>query len=685
LVPFRERTLTGIILSQVERPPEKIKSVRPILSVLDEVPLFSPSFLGFILDLSRLSLTAVGELLKAAAPPEFLVKEKGGYKRLKTPTSEEIRLKFRKKFKEAEKIIGCLPEKKTRTWRFLSRQTQINYPGLMALLSRMEKLGWVGQEKRLKVPPRRKKALEPPAAIQLSLGFPVTPELEPVLNEVFRGLFSQEFKPFLLLGLRRRREAFFLALLNKWGTSAGNVLILTPDIVGATSFWEKMVKIFGPKRVALLHHELPGGKREATWQRIFRGEADVVVGPRSAVFAPLSKLRLIWITEESDEGYVHLDPAYDAREAAWLRAQQEEAVVVYGSTAPSVGLYARAKEKGFLLSLGEASFAPVRITTSASTGEKILGPEVRKAIEQRLSRKEKVVIFLNRRGYASLIACPRCGRIALCPQCRRPLTLYVSRAKAICHQCHYEEACWSQCPQCGSSVIEYRGHGLERIAEEIRRFWPQVRLSSLEADSAKGKKRRPAALKDWQRGRLDILIGTQFLLSSLEWTNSSLVVILNPEVMLAQADFRTGERVFQLIRRLQDEMVSSSKPELLIQTAAPENYVFKALANGDYEQFAATELRFRRLLGLPPWQGLIRLTLTGQSLRGLARQARSLKNELEFSGEPVELLGPTVLPRLRRKNQVQILIKGKDREEVVTRVYDWLKKKTVNYSAQVFY
>jgi len=685
LVPFREKTLTGVILSPVEGPPERIKSIRPILSVLDEAPLFSPSFLGFIFDLSRLSLTAVGELLKAAVPPEFLIKEKGGYKRLKMPTSEEIRLRFRKKFKEAEKIIGCLSEKKPHTWRFLCRQTQMNYPGLMALLSRMEKLGWACQEKRLQLPQRGKKASPPPGATQLSLGFPVTSELEPALNQVLEALFSQEFKPFLLLGSQGQREAFFLTLLNKWGAAAGNVLILTPDILGATTCGEKMVKIFGPKRVALLHAELASAKREATWQRIFRGEADIVVGPRSAVFAPLSKVRLIWITEESDEGYGHLEPAYDAREAAWLRAKQEGAVILYGSSAPSVGLYARAKERGFLLPLGEASLAPVRIVTSPSTGGKILSPEVREAIEQRLSRKEKIVIFLNRRGYASLIACPRCGQIALCPHCRRPLTLYVSRGKAVCHQCHYEEARWLKCPRCGSSGIEYRGHGLERVAEEIRRFWPQVRLSSLEAESAKGKKRRSAALKDWLSGRLDILIGTQFLLSSPGGTNLSLVVILYPEMMLAQADFRSGERVFQLIRRLQDEMASSSKSELLIQTAAPENYVFKALAKGGYEQFAAAELRFRRLLGLPPWQGLIQLTLSGQSLRGLARQARSLKEELEFSGERAEVLGPTVLPRMRRKNQVQILIKGKEREELVSRVYNLLKKKRVNYSAQVFY
>lgn len=679
LVPFRTSTLTGIVYQIKKEPPEKDIQVKPILSVLDEKPVVSSSFIDFLQELSRISFVAAGELLKAALPPTFLVKEKGKYHLLKKPEREEIKEQFGKKYGQVEAVLNLFSSHKALSWRYLQRK--ITFPELTSLLRRLESLGWVRMERKIQLRKRKTSSVLGDVA-QLKLDFHPHREFEPYLAEIEKALATKEFKKFLLFGPKARREDFFLSLLRKWSFGLPRGLILVPEIAEISSFLEKIIGLVGPKRIALLHGELSAKRRENTWLKIWRGEVDLVIGPRSAVFAPLPETRIIYLTEEADESYVHPSPFYDARKAAELRAQKERAIILYGSSAPSVSFYAKARNQAILLDLGQQA-GKITVIPCPSGGAKILSPDLQKMISERLSTGQKIALLVNRRGYASLLSCHRCGLIALCPKCHRPLTLYARKEKLVCHQCGFSERPWRRCPECQSSVIETKGHGLEAVEEEVKRLWPDARIRAVQAESLRGKEKLLKFKKEFDRGKLEIIIGTQFLLPHINWRQISLTAVLAPEMMLAYPDFRSGERVFYLIRRLQEEMEINGYGELVIQTATPENYVIKALAENNYDELAKSELRFRRLLDLPPWKCLARVVLSGRHLRGLGRLAREIRTKLTTSSGIEEVLGPSVLPSVRGKYQVQLWLKGKEKEELINSLSLILKGIRLSYLVEI--
>lgn len=670
LVPFRTRILTGIVFQIKKEPPQKDIQVKPILSVLDEKPIVNSSFIDFLQDLSQISFVAAGELLKVALPPTFLVEEKGKYRLLQKPEKEEIKQQFGKRSGQVEAVLNLLSSNKALSWRYLQRK--VDFPGLLSLLRRLASLGWVKLERKIKL--RKRKASASLGEIaQLKLDFHPEKEFEPYLAGIEKSLQKREFKTFLLFGSKARREDFFLSLLRKWGSCFPYILILVPEIAEISSFLEKITGLIDPKRIALLHGELSPKKRESTWLRIWRGEANLVIGPRSAVFAPLPEIQLIYLTEEADESYVHPSPFYDAREAAKLRAQKERAIILYGSSAPSVSFYTKARNQGFLLDLGQQP-GKIKVLSYPSGGAKILSPDLQRMISERLSSGQRIALLVNRRGYASLLTCLRCGLIALCPQCRRPLTLYSRKEKLVCHQCGFSEPRWSRCPECQSSVIGAKGYGLEAVEAEVKRLWPDVSIKAIQAEGLRAKEKLGQLKKEFDRGKLEIIIGTQFLLPHINWRKISLTAVLAPETMLAYPDFRSGERVFYLIRRLQEEIDTEGHRELIIQTATPENYVVKALAENNYYELAKAELRFRRFLGLPPWKCLVRVVLSGRRLRGLGRQAREIRTMLAASSGIEEILGPSVLPSAKGKYQVQMWLKGKEKKEIIFSLSSILKE-----------
>ncbi|MCX7975410.1 MAG: primosomal protein N' [Candidatus Aminicenantes bacterium] len=661
LVPFRSRKLTGFVLKIEKEKPKEEFQIKPVLQILDENPILAPNFVDFIFKLSQTSLVAPGELLKAALPPSFWVEEKGGYKLVQKPKKDEIKEKFGQKTEAVEKVLNLWSGKKALSWSYLKKK--LDFRGWPSLIQRLEALGWIRKETKIYFKRKRMEVISS-APAQLQLTFFSERNYQPHFDLIEKALEKKEFKYFLLIGSKSRREEFFLSLLKKRAQVSSKILILWPEIASLTCFLERLTNLLGPKRIACLHSDLPLRKRESDWVRIFQDEVDVVVGTRSAVFAPLPRIDLIYIEEEADEAYVHPSPAYDARLAAKLRAQQDKAVVLLASSAPAVSSFFHAKNQGLIIDLGHS---PRKLNILVYSGEnsKILSPELQGMIEARFLSREPVALLINRRGYASILVCLRCGQIALCPKCRRALTFYARKDKLVCPQCGFKDKRWLRCPECQSQVISPRGYGLEAVEEEINRLWPQARIRSFEAESFRGKKQLATFLKEFRSGQIDIVLGTQFLLSHLDWKKVSLAAVLHPEMMLAQPDFRAGEKVFSLVWRLQEEMEKNRQGEVIIQTACPENYVLQALAKADYLELVSTELRFRRLLNLPPYRSLIRIILTGRSRRELARQARELKKRLDEFQEIEEILGPVFLPTRKGKGEIQIWLKGKKKEEII--------------------
>lgn len=683
LVPFREKTLTGLIFREAQAIPDKVRVVKPVFSVLDEKPLLSPAFLNFIFEVSQISFSPVGEIIKAALPPRLFIEEKIYYRLKRVPSPQEIKLQFKKIKRQAQQVVSYLAPGERRSLPSLQRK--INYPGLALLLSRMEELGWVIREKKMRPGGKRKIYTSFPEQVsQLSLEFPTASAFEAQLNEILQGLRKQdEPREYLLLGPKARREEFFLELLAKWRPQGRNILILFPEISPLGDAAEKIKSILGPRRLVLLHGELSPRVREANWLQILKGEADVVIGTRSAVFAPLPKLELILVLEEGNEAYINESPYYDTRQVARLRAEVEKATIIFSDSAPSVSLYSRAKEKGCLLRLDDRPLPSVRFIAYPSSRKRLISPELRSAIEEHLRKKGKVVIIINRRGYASFLSCARCATMALCPRCRRPLTLYSKKRKLICHHCRYEAPAWKNCPRCGRLVFEYRGHGLEAVVEEIQELWPGSRVASLEARLRGGKDRLAKTIKAFNSGNLDILVGTRFLVSWVDWKMFLLTVIISPEMILSLPDFRSGERVFRLIQGIREEMRDRPDGGLVVQTEVPDNYVLEAAGKGDYCEFAARELRFRRLLGFPPAKPLVRLVIANRNLRTLARQMRELKKAIETSEAIEEYLGPSILERTPKKHQAQVFLRGDNQKQINSFLWSQFQKKWTKVRVEI--
>lgn len=663
LVPFRSRKLTGFVLKIKEEEPKESFPIKSILQVLDESPILTPNFINFIFHLSQISFVPPGELLKAALPPSFLIEEKGSYKLVYKPKKEEIDKKFGPKVEAVKKIIHLFSKKRALSWAYLKKK--LDFPGAASLLRRMQALGWLKEEKKIQLKIKKKRSEDLCSRpSQLPLIFWPEKDYEAYFNQIERAIDKREFKYFLLMGAKNRREEFLLSLLKRKSQSQIRVLILWPELSTLGPFLDRIVNLLGSNKVACLHGDLPAKVREINWLRIFQGEIEVVIGTRSAVFAPLPRLDLIYIEEEADEGYFHPSPAYDVRQAARLRAKLEGAVILSGSSAPAVSFFYQAKNQGQLIDLGHPP-RKLKILAHPAESSKILNPELQKMISDHLSRQEKVAILINRRGYAPFLICLRCGQIVLCPQCRRALTFYAKKDRLICHQCGFSEKNWRRCPECHHSTLVPKGYGLEAVEEVVKQIWPQAKTKSVEAESFRGKKELASFLKAFSRGQIDIIIGTQFLLPHLPWKEISLAAFLNPEIMLAQPDFRAGERVFSLVRRLQEAMEENGQGEVIIQTAISENYVLQALAKDDYAELVKTELRFRRLLNLPPYRSLIRIILTGPKRRPLGFLAREIKERLAKLPSIEEILGPILLPVSKGKNQIQIWLKGKSKEDMI--------------------
>ncbi len=480
---------------------------------------------------------------------------------------------------------------------------------------------------------KRKEIKLRPAPRQLEFDLWPGSREEQAIQAISASFGPQAFSPFFLVGPDRCREMVYFGLIRRVLSQPGQTLFLVPDISLGTALSREFFKKFG-ERVAILHSQLTPKSREQEWQRIRSGEVDVVVGPRSALFSPLRDLRLIIVDREHDDSYFQTEnPSFDVRRGAWIRAMVEKAVCVYGSDRPSVEGFYRARAGGYNLSL-ESPKKKARVTIIDDRRERdLVCRHLKSLIAARLKQKGPALLFFNRRGYSSSLFCPRCDYTPRCDRCDISLAYHKREERLVCHYCNSSIPFAQACPRCGSRLIKKRGAGIEAVEEELKRAFPGRRVAVFDSDVVKNQDQRDKILRDFQKGKIPILLGTQLLARQSDLPPVSLVGILFPETMLALSDYRAGQKTFQAVSGMMDFVLDDPLSDVVIQTAAPDHFALAAAATGDYQSFFEQEIKFRQLMNYPPFSHVAEVLFQGEDLRNLGRKMRELFPRLEELGQ----------------------------------------------------
>jgi len=421
----------------------------------------------------------------------------------------------------------------------------------------------------------------------------------------------------------------------------------------------------------VLHSRLTERERLAQWKRIQEGGADVVIGARSALFAPLPNLGLIVVDEEHETSFKQQStPHYHAREAALKRAEIEGALVMLGSATPSMEAFALAREGRLeVLTLPERvggrkhpKMAVVDLNLERPGSHTFLSIPLLNTMSQALRRKEQVILFLNRRGFFPVVFCTACRNPVRCLQCDISLTLHRKANRLICHYCGQERLPPSACPACQSPKLRFIGAGTERVEHEVRRHFPQARLLRMDSDTMIARDAHEKALERFKKREVDILIGTQMIAKGLDFPHVTLVGVVAADLPLHQPDFRASERTYQLLAQVSGRAGRGDEPGLVIvQTAHADHYSIRCALKNDYARFAEQELAMRESSGYPPHSRLLRAILSGEDAVQVEAQAHCAAQAIEALGlQGLKVLGPARAPiaMINKRHRWHMLIKS---------------------------
>lgn len=510
--------------------------------------------------------------------------------------------------------------------------------------------------------------------------FKLTSAQTGALRSIEKRLSEKVFATLLLHGVTGsgKTEVYIRAMQAALDGNRG-AMMLVPEIALTPILSRRLRAHFGG-RIAIFHSSLSKGERFDEWSRLRSGEARVVLGTRSAVFAPVRNLGVIIIDEEQDASYRQEEsPFYHARDTAIVRAQKELAVIVLGSATPSLESFhnAQAGKYEYLLlpervanrPLARAEMIDMREVFARRKKPAVFSDELLNEIHHTNERREQSIILLNRRGYSSFILCRACGESINCPNCDVTLTYHQSDRILICHYCNHHQRAPSQCPACASKYIYYVGEGTEQVEELLRKRFPTLRIGRIDRDTKARRHQFEKTLLDFAKGELDLLVGTQMLAKGHDFPNVTLVGVVSVDAGLALPDFRAAERTFQLITQVAGRAGRGDLPgRVLIQTYHPHHYALRHACAQDYRGFYDEEIRHRRNHGYPPFVALALLLVRHKDAARANASAHQLRTALvEANGEHAcRILGPAPAPfaRLRGEHRVQLLIKSRSRKQM---------------------
>ncbi|MDQ3179294.1 MAG: primosomal protein N' [Acidobacteriota bacterium] len=508
----------------------------------------------------------------------------------------------------------------------------------------------------------------------------LTDEQNAVLSEIQKALQTEKYRAFLLHGITGsgKTEIYIRAMktvLEKGKTA----LMLVPEIALTPVFSRRLRAVFG-KEVAILHSNLSTGERFDEWRRLRSGTARIVIGTRSAVFAPLENIGLIIVDEEHDGSYrQHESPFYNGRDVAVVRANFADAVVVLGSATPALETfhnshigkyeYLHLPNRIGNRPLARAELVDMREVFKQAGKDVSFSPQLIEAIEETHARGEQSIILLNRRGFSQFVLCRSCGETIRCNNCDITLTYHRREAKLVCHYCNHREKAPRSCPNCKSQYLYFVGEGTEQIEDILKRKFSNLRIARIDRDTTSRRKSFEETLMEFSRGEIDMLVGTQMLAKGHDFPNVTLVGVISVDAGLAMPDFRSAERTFQLLTQVAGRAGRGDlQGKVLIQTYYPEHYVLKHALYQDYDGFYEEEINFRQKLSYPPFVALCSILIKHSNYNYAFDHAQILKECLENADaeKMCRILGvaPAPLARLKGEHRLQILVKARNRAKL---------------------
>ena len=504
----------------------------------------------------------------------------------------------------------------------------------------------------------------------------LTPPQTAAFRRLEEAAATRGFRTVLLHGVTGSgKTELYLRLTSLVMATGRRILILTPEIALTPALAGLFRARFG-EQVAIQHSGLSDGERHDQWHRIRRGDVAIVVGTRSAVFAPLENIGLVIVDEEHDGSYKQDDlPRYHGRDVAVVRGRMEHALVVLGSATPSLESATNARDGRYDLirltqrihnrPLAHVHIIDMRKEYAAHGPDVVFSAPLLGAIGDRLSKREQTVVLLNRRGFATVVFCRQCGASIECPHCSVMLTYHRAQRRLRCHYCNYATAVPRKCGVCSGEYLEQAGIGTERLEADLRERFPEARITRVDRDTIRRRGAIADVLRGVAAGTIDIVVGTQMIAKGHDFPAVTLVGVVSADVGLGLADFRAAERTFQLLTQVVGRSGRGDTPgEAIVQTLYPDHYSIRAAAAQEYEPFYEREMEFRTSLHYPPTVALINVIVKGRSLDVALTDAHDLARRIRHHGVHGRVLGPAPAPlsKIRDEHRAQIFIKGKQRK-----------------------
>src|SRR6266540_2465938 len=641
-VPFREKSALATVVAVTEQ--SEAKGIRPIEALVGETPILSEQLLELGRWISGYYCCPIETVMRSLLPQVIRRAEIGWKKQLfvqpgRKIDNEELEKLRRRAPRQAELLEAILRLEAPTRASHLLRQTSLDNQTLRALVK--SGLAELREEAVVRDPHADEQFI---ATSNLILN----PEQTHALKEITRALDAPEkSRPILLHGVTGSgKTEIYLQAIRAALDRERTAVVLVPEISLTPQTVERFKGRFAKVQdaVAVLHSHLSEGERHDEWHKIHSGRARIVIGARSAVFAPLKNLGLIVVDEEHETTYKQEEaPRYHARDVAIVRAKIEKCVAVLGSATPSLESYRNAVIGKYRLitltqRIDEKQMPLMRIVDLRQERRKgksvaILSEKLSQAIADRLEKREQTILFLNRRGFSTSLLCSNCGEARNCPNCSVALTFHRHPAVAgrlSCHLCGHSAAVPKKCPACGKDALIYAGFGTEKVESTVSQIFPKAVVRRMDADSMTRKEAYRETLRNFRIGKIDILVGTQMIAKGLHFPNVTLVGIINADLALHLPDFRAGERTFQLLTQVAGRAGrGETSGEVFVQTYTPFSPSIQFARHHDFAGYFQQELEFREHCDFPPFKHAILLTLRGRNEEKVKFSAEHVRRELD--------------------------------------------------------
>ena len=669
-IPLRNRDATGTVL-RIEEAPQSEFDLRFLTGLVDPEPLITPALLKLAEWITSYYGTPLEQVIRSIIPASIRGEKTSAKIRkaaiLVNPPTETELAKLAKRAKRQHQIINLLS--------IADKPVPITELGGASISSSIKTLAEKGWVKVINLEVRR----DPDANETFLPTDPLTlnDEQHEVFETISKSLHSEKPKPILLHGITGSGKTEVYLQATRTALDLGkNVIILVPEISLAPQTVQRFKARFHDltDQIAVLHSHLSQGERFDEWHRIRAGKARIVIGARSAIFAPVKDPGLIIVDEEHEPAYKQENPPkYHARDLAVVRCNLEKCTVVLGSATPSLETFQNTQLKKYQMvkmteradgaSLPLTRVVDMRIEAKKHKGrDAIISDILRSSVEKRIEANEQVIIFLNRRGFARSLQCPPCGHVIECNHCAIPLTYHRGDERLVCHICGFQSIVPRLCPNCQDPAIRFQGYGTEKAEIILRKVFPSAKIARLDTDTTRRKNTLRDTLRDFRAKKINILLGTQMIAKGLDFPNVTLVGVLNADLSLYAPDFRAGERTFQLLTQVAGRAGRGKMAgEVIIQTSTPHNPSIQFARHHDFNGFVAQELNVRQQFQYPPFTHLALLLARSSHERRAEFTLQTLHRKLAKDLPDQVILGdpiPSPLTKSHSQFRFQLLMRG---------------------------